>query len=197
VKTRISTLLLIPICSLPVGVAYSADAPDADVKLRIAAISVLPLTALPKTPTRAVAGDIESRPSTVGAAVPHVAARYAPISHQNATATASARGGLDLRPPDLRSLPRIDSLLPGSIPADSDEPQAAAVVTAALPVDETSNTNLSPDGIGSLYWATRHPTQAWRILTPRQAGDEFGAYMGIRTKCAAIPSAPGGLSACP
>jgi hypothetical protein len=69
-----------------VGVAYSADAPDADVKLRIAAISALPVTALPKTPTRAVAGDIESHPATVGAAVPHVAARHAAISHQNATA---------------------------------------------------------------------------------------------------------------
>jgi hypothetical protein len=35
----IPTLLLIPVCSLPVGVAYSADAPDGTV--RIAAISTL------------------------------------------------------------------------------------------------------------------------------------------------------------
>jgi hypothetical protein len=141
VKTALSTLLLISICSLPVGVAYSADAPDADVKLRMAAISAPPVTALPKTPTRAVAG-----------------------------------GDLDLRPPDLRTLPLMESLLPAAtIPAESDELQAAAVVTAGVPLDETSNTDLSLVGIGSLYWAAHHPTEAWRVLTPIEAGDEFDA----------------------
>jgi hypothetical protein len=49
------------------------------------------------------------------------------------------RGLLDLRPPDMRSTPWMDSVL-ASVPADSDEPQVAAVVTAVAPLDDTSNT---------------------------------------------------------
>lgn len=154
-------ILLIPICSLSVGVAYSVDAPAG--KIRIAAIAALPVTALPKALMRR---------------------------------TTSARAALDLRPPDLSSMPRTDSF-PASIPAESAEPQASAVVTAALPRDETSNTNLPLTGIGSFYWAARHSTRVWRILIPRQADDEFGAYMDTRTWCSVLPGTPDGRPACP
>jgi hypothetical protein len=195
VKKLILRLLLIPIFYAAVGTAYSADAPDGTI--RIAAISALPATALPKAPTRAVA-DIAWRPSTAATAAPHVTARHAPVSRQNATATATVpvRGILDLRPPDLRSMPWTDSLLAG-VPADSDEQPAIAVVTAVLLPDKKSDTSLSLAGVGSLYWAARHPARAWKILLPMQAGDDFGTYVDITTKCAVLPSAPGGRTACP
>jgi hypothetical protein len=149
VKHFISALLLIPICSLPVGAAYSADA-----------------------------------------------VRNAAISRQDATMTIPVRELLDLRPPDMRSTPWMDSVL-ASIPADSEEPQAAAVVIAVAPLDETSNTNPSFGGIGSLYWAARHPTRAWTMLLPTSAGDEFGAYADIRANCAVFQSAPANRTDCP
>jgi hypothetical protein len=93
-------------------------------------------------------------------------------------------------------MPWTDSLL-AKVPADSDEPQAIAVVTAALLPEEKSDTNLSLAGIGSLYWAARHPARAWRMLLPMQAGDEFGIYEDIGTKCTVFPSAPGSRAACP
>ena len=34
--------------------------------------------------------------------------------------------------------------------------------------------HVSNAGIGSLYWAARHPSEAWRVLLPVQAGDEPG-----------------------
>jgi hypothetical protein len=149
VKHFISTLLLIPICSLPVGTAYSADA-----------------------------------------------TRNAAISRHDATMTTPVRGLLDLRPPDMRNTPWMDSVL-ASVPADSDEPQAAAVVIAVAPLEETANTNLSIGGIGSLYWAARHPTRAWTMLLPTSAGDEFGAYADIRANCAVFLSAPASRTVCP
>jgi hypothetical protein len=149
VKHFISTLLLIPIGSLPVGAAHSADA-----------------------------------------------ARQAAISRQDATMTTPVREVLDLRPPDMRGTPWMDSVL-ASVPADSDEPQVAAVVTAVAPFDDTSNTTLSFGGIGSLYWAARHPTRAWTMLLPTSAGDEFGAYADIRANCAVFLSAPASRTACP
>ena len=192
-KDLIPKLLSIPMCSLSVGVAYSADAPDS--RIRIAAISALPVTDLPKTPIRTV-GATESPPYSVAAPLPRVAAPQATLSQQSPTVTTSARTTLDLRPPDLRSMPRTSSF-PASTTAHSDEPQAFMVMTAALPRDETSNTSLPLTGIGSFYQAALHPTRAWRILIPRQADDEFGAYMDTRTRCSVFQTTPGGRPACP
>jgi hypothetical protein len=197
----IPTLLLIPVCSLPIGVAYSADAPDGTI--RIAAISSTAAAAPPKTPSRAVAADIDSRPSTPGAVVPHVADSLVPvplreISYRAATAhkaAAPARAALDLRLPDLHSMPWMDSLL-ATVPAESGEPQPVAVVSTSLLPEDRSGTSLSRAGIGSIFWAARHPRQAWRVLFPMRPGDEFNAYADIGTKCPVFPSAPGGRPAC-
>jgi hypothetical protein len=32
--------------------------------------------------------------------------------------------------------------------------------------EENSDTQVPPAGIGSLYWAARHPSQAWRVVLP-------------------------------
>jgi hypothetical protein len=132
----------------------------------------------------------------VGAAYSANAAGHAAIPGQDATMTRPVRGLLDLRPPDMRGTPWMDSVL-ASAPTDSEEPQVAAVVTAVAPLNDTSNTNLSFGGIGSLYWAARHPTRAWTMLLPTSAGDEFGAYADIRANCAVFQSAPANRTDCP
>ena len=135
------TLLLIPVCSLSTGIAYSADAPHDMV--RIAAISTL-----------------------------------------------------DLRPPDLRS---IQALLPteATPPADAGEPQVVAVVVTPSPPEETSNTHLSRTGLGSLYSAVRHPSQAWRVLLPIVSGDGSAASEDLRVRCATFARALSDQVDCP
>jgi hypothetical protein len=162
-----STLLLIPVCLLPVSMAYSADAPDGTI--RVAAISALAPVAVPKIAT-----------------------------HQDAPpgkAAPPARVPLDLRAPDLRGVQWQD-LLRAMPPSDSDEAQAVAVVAASLPPKESSNTYLSLAGIGSLYWAARHPSQAWRVLLPMEPGDDSDAYADVRSRCALIAIAPTARPAC-
>ena len=192
-RNNLIVLLLWLLFAAPV--VSAADAPDHTI--RIAAISALPATALPKT--RAGPADIHSHASIVGVGAPQVAARPAAIPQHDAApgnAATPARGVLDLRAPDLWSMPWSVELLT-TVPEQSDEPQAVAVLAAALPPDETSDTNLSLAGIGSLYWAARHPLRAWRVLLPVEANDEFGAYAGLRTKCAVLPSALSAHAAVP
>jgi hypothetical protein len=190
----IPALLLIPVCSLPVSMAYSAEAPDGTI--RVAAISALDPVAVPKTPTHAPASDIQSRHSTLGVPVPYVVAPHAPTPYQDAAlskAAAPARGALDLRAPDLRSVQWQD-LLRATAPADSDEAPAVAVVAAS---SEKSNTYLSLAGIGSLYWAARHPARAMESVLPMESGDDSDAYADVRSKCDFIARAPSGRAACP
>jgi hypothetical protein len=80
---------------------------------------------------------------------------------------------LDLRPPDLRSLDLADR---GQISTSSDSDDAEAVTIAAAPLaqEETPEGQPSPRGFASLYWAARHPAQAWRIFLPIQL-DGYGA----------------------
>jgi hypothetical protein len=182
-----ATLLSIFVCSLSIRVACSADAPDT--MIRVAAISALDLTAPRKTPTRVVAADPESRQSSLGAA----------ISYQGVIpreATVPLRGTFDLGPADLRSIP-VENPQQVAASADSDEAQAVTIVAAPLPPEEKSNTHLSLAGIGSLYWAARHPAQAWRVLLPIQPHDGSDAYADARTKCAVFTNAPSGIAACP
>lgn len=62
-----------------------------------------------------------------------------------------------------------------------------AVVATPLSSEEQSGTHLSADGIGSLYWAARHPPQAWRVLLPIFSGDSSGASANVRPSCVAFP----------
>jgi hypothetical protein len=77
------------------------------------------------------------------------------------------RTTLDLRLPDLQSL-QAQNLQPPVIISESDEIAAVAIAAAALRVEESPDIQPPPAGIGSLYWAVRHPTQAWRIVLPIQ-----------------------------
>lgn len=160
----IPALLLIHVCSLPVGAAHAADASDGAV--RIAAISALNPTPLQKTLTRAVATDLESREASLGA--PEAYLRSIQLQNQQQLTTS----------------------------ADSDETQAVAVVATPLLPEERSDTHLSPTGIGSLYWAARHPTQAWRVLLPIQSGDGSGASANVRASCVVFPQPPNDAATC-
>jgi hypothetical protein len=81
---------------------------------------------------------------------------------------------LDLRPPDLRSLDVADR---GQIGTSSDFDDAEAVTIAATPLtlEETPEAQPSPGGIAALYWAARHPAQAWRVFLPIQLDADIGA----------------------
>lgn len=88
---------------------------------------------------------------------------------------------LDLRPPDLRSLP--------------DETEAVTIAGAPLLPEQKADTHPSPGGIASLYWAARHPTQAWRVFLPIQL-DGKDTAADIRATCSAIATVPSGGLAC-
>jgi hypothetical protein len=74
---------------------------------------------------------------------------------------------LDLRPPDLHGILLTQS--PQSIPPADEEDAPTFVIVGAPQLEEMeSHTHVPQTGIGSLYWALRHPTRAWRILLPEQ-----------------------------
>jgi hypothetical protein len=74
---------------------------------------------------------------------------------------------LDLRSPDLRSLDLADRWQIGTS-SESDDAQAVTIAAAPLALEETPEGQPSPGGFASLYWAARHPAQAWRIFLPIQ-----------------------------
>jgi len=180
-------LLLIPLCSLSIGVAYSTDAPNGTV--RIAAISALDVVARPATPRRAASTALQAPQPELGAVIPNQGA-----NPHNAAAPAKER--LDLRPPDLRSV-HAQLETEAAPPADAGEPQIVAVMGTASPADDSSNTHLSRTGIGSLYWAARHPAQVWRVLLPSVPGDGSAASEDIRVRCATFVRPLGGPTDCP
>ena len=89
------------------------------------------------------------------------------IAVVSAIATVPPRRTLDLRPPDLRSL-HVQNLQQVVTSADSDEVQAVTVAAASFLPEERPDTHPSLGGVASLYWAARHPTQAWRVFLPIQ-----------------------------
>jgi hypothetical protein len=82
------------------------------------------------------------------------------------------RATLDLRPPELRSLDVVD-LQQIDTSSDSDDAEAVTITAAPLVLEEKPDAQPSLGGLASLYWAARHPTQAWRVFLPIQlaAGD--------------------------
>ena len=97
------------------------------------------------------------------------------LDQDNAIRAASdsmPRRTLDLRPPDLQSLDA--GLQPIGSPSNSDEAEGVTIAAAPFRVEEEPDAQPPPGGIASLYWAARHPTQAWRILLPLQvAADDL------------------------
>lgn len=56
------------------------------------------------------------------------------------------------------------------VPAAPGDMESGAIATVHFLPEEPSNTRFSRTGLGSLYWAARHPAQAWRVLLPIQDG---------------------------
>jgi hypothetical protein len=83
-------------------------------------------------------------------------------------------GTLDLRPPDLRSLDDADRGQIGTSP-DFDAAQAVTIAAVPLALEETPEALAPPGGIAALYWAARHPAQAWRVFLPIQLEGDSGA----------------------
>jgi hypothetical protein len=83
-----------------------------------------------------------------------------------------SRGTLDLRPPELRSLDVADQQIETS--SDSDAAEAVTIAATPLVLEEMPDAQPSRGGLASLYWAVRHPTQAWRVFLPIQLdGDDL------------------------
>ena len=81
---------------------------------------------------------------------------------------------LDLRAPDLQSLP---------------ETEAVTIAGAPFLPEQKADTHPSLGGIASLYWAARHPTQAWRVFLPVQLdGNDTAA--DITATCVVIATVP-------
>jgi hypothetical protein len=117
-----------------------------------------------------------------------------PMRATRAVAAVGARGTLDLRPPDLRSV-AIQNLQEVATSSDSEETETVTIAAVPLLLEE-SDTHLTLAGIASLYWAARHPAQAWRVLLPVQL-DEHNSSAQMRETCAASAVAQSGPVACP
>ena len=61
-----------------------------------------------------------------------------------------------------------------SVRVDSPETPTDTVVITPAPAEESSGVHLSSVGVGSLYWAARHPSNAWRVLLPVEPGHPLG-----------------------
>jgi hypothetical protein len=59
-----------------------------------------------------------------------------------------------------------------SIHVDSVEAQATFTVTPPQAEERPRAVQVSSGGIGALYWAVRHPGEAWRVVLPIQVGEE-------------------------
>ncbi len=71
-----------------------------------------------------------------------------------------------------------------AIQAESESDTAAISVAGARdqPV-EAPRLRVAPTGVGSLYWAARHPSEAWKILAPVSADDLPYTYLDMQGEC--------------
>jgi len=72
-------------------------------------------------------------------------------------------GSLNLTPPDVRTVIPLKEL---QEPLPTEDQQEQQTDTATVEVRTDPDTPNVPGGFGALFWALRHPTQAWRIFTP-------------------------------
>jgi hypothetical protein len=67
--------------------------------------------------------------------------------------------------PSALALTPIDA---NGAPTDADDTPALVIVSTTQRPEMQSDIHVPSTGIGSLYWALRHPARAWRILLPEQ-----------------------------
>jgi hypothetical protein len=87
----------------------------------------------------------------------------APAGNAAKGAAASHANPLDLTTPDIRTVVPAEEL---KEPLPTEEQQAQAEDSDSVEVKSAEDTPDVPGGFGALWWALRHPTQAWRIFTP-------------------------------
>jgi hypothetical protein len=86
-------------------------------------------------------------------------------THNASKDGSSARRPLNLTAPDVRTVVSADELkepLPSNDQvAEVQEADTVSVKSEGVPTDV-------PGGLGAIWWALNHPSQAWRILTPAE-----------------------------
>jgi hypothetical protein len=92
---------------------------------------------------------------------------------------AATNAPLDLRMPDLRSIPTLDRI---TCCAGSEEPEDVSVSGAPRPAKRTSYLHASQTGIGSLYWGFHHPGEVWRVVLPIAPDDGSTESEDMRLK---------------
>jgi len=189
VMYRIIAALLLTVVQSFSGVALSKDALNG--KARLAAISVIGRVTRPKTSRRAASANPQSPPSGLGAV----------ISEQDGSprkAATLARGPLDLRLPDLRSIQSSLTSQPARAP-DSDYMLHVAFVDTSACVgmparrEESSSIQMARTGFESIYLAARHPAQAWRVLLPIVPHDGFAVSEDTRPESEDIRAEAAGV----
>ncbi len=84
-----------------------------------------------------------------------------------------------------------------SVRADSDDTQDISIVAAPVLPERGPRFHVSRAGIGSLYWAARNPSQAWRVVVPIQPDDADGTYEDAREQCGLVTNVLAGIPSCP
>jgi hypothetical protein len=69
----------------------------------------------------------------------------------------------------------VDQEVAMSAATDSDAVQAVTVEVGRFVPEEEPDARPPLDGLASLYWAARHPAQAWRVFLPIQPDDSADA----------------------
>jgi hypothetical protein len=111
-----------------------------------------------------------------------------------AYAAGSSQGTLDLRVPDLRNSPLLEQL---GATADSQETDAISVIDTSARAEDTSDVHVSRTGIGSVYWAARHPAEAWRVVAPVNPDSGSLLFEDGRVKCSTFTAPAGRHPTCP
>ena len=101
---------------------------------------------------------------------------------------------LDLSAPNFSSPLWQERLQGPTIDRSLDYVQVPSVIITPSPGNK-SNTTVAPVGLGSMFWALRHPADSWRILMPSEPGTEIGDELDTETQLKLAYNDP--LSDCP
>jgi hypothetical protein len=94
--------------------------------------------------------------------------------------------------PDLNKLPLLAEI---SDSTESEEPEDIDVI--GVSEDESPDVHVSRAGIGSVYWAARHPSQAWRIFAPLAADAGTRLFRDVTIRCEMVADRSEYETGCP
>lgn len=136
---------------------------------------------------------------TARSRVPDAAAPDMPRANQSDGANADTVPGtpmLDLRLPEVDRVQATDSAAAGT-PADAGDLGVVTIATGLTPLAIEAAPDAPGTGLGAIYWAARHPADAWRVLLPVAPRDESASAQDSSADCAP-PTGPAiGPSPCP